>query len=76
MFRKRTALLIVTLLLVQVVLAACAQPTPEVRIVKETVVVEKEVIKEVQVGQPVKLVARCKASPPTRMAAATTWCPR
>lgn len=47
--------------------AACAQPTPETveveKIVKETVVVEKEV--EVPVGgQLVKLVARCKASPP------------
>ena len=64
MFRKRTTLVIVSLLVVLAMLSACAQPTPEVRIVKETVVVEKEVIKEVQVGQPVKLVARCKASPP------------
>ena len=64
MFRKRTMLVIVSLLVVLAMLSACAQPTPEVRIVKETVVVEKEVVKEVQVGQPVKLVARCKASPP------------
>lgn len=64
MFRKRTGLVIVSLLVVLAMLSACAQPTPEVRIVKETVVVEKEVIKEVQVGQPVKLVARCKAAPP------------
>ncbi len=64
MFRKRTVLVIVSLL---VVLAACAQPTPEVieKIVKETVVVEKEVVKEVPVGaQMVHIVARCKASPP------------
>ena len=47
MFRKRIVLVIVSLL---VVLAACAQPTPEVQIVKETVVVEKEVVKEVSVA--------------------------
>ena len=42
MSRKRTTLVIVSLL---VMLAACAQPTPEVveKVVKETVVVEKEV---------------------------------
>ncbi|MBS1253096.1 MAG: Maltose-binding periplasmic protein [Anaerolineales bacterium] len=47
------------------IVAACAQPAPETveKVVKETVVVEKEV--EVPVGgQLVKLVARCKASPP------------
>ncbi|MBL7184607.1 MAG: extracellular solute-binding protein [Anaerolineae bacterium] len=64
MFRKRIVLVIVSLLVVLAMLSACAQPTPEVKIVKETVVVEKEVVKEVQVGQPIHIVARCKASPP------------
>jgi hypothetical protein len=72
-------------------LAACGPtPTPEVveKVVKETVLVEKEVEvtkvveveKEVQVtvevpvgGEMVHIVARCKASPPYETAAATTW---
>jgi len=47
------------------ILTACPSPTPEVKVVKETVIVEKEVVKEVQVGQVlVNIVARCKAAPP------------
>jgi inositol-phosphate transport system substrate-binding protein len=73
MSRKRTTLAIVSLLAVLAMLPACAQPTPqiiekEVVVEKEvpvTVEVEKEVIKEVQVGaKTIHLVARCKASPP------------
>ncbi|NOX62771.1 MAG: extracellular solute-binding protein [Chloroflexi bacterium] len=80
----RWPIFLAVLLLAVVVIAACAQATPEVQVIKETVVVEKEVkvvetvvvekevevekevtkIVEVPATNVVKLVARCKASPP------------
>ncbi|MFQ5854158.1 MAG: extracellular solute-binding protein [Anaerolineae bacterium] len=65
--------ILIGLFILLAAVAACGQPAPQVveveKVVKETVVVEKEVevIKEVEVpvgAQVVKLVARCKASPP------------
>ena len=55
MARRSTSLLFLTLLVGLGLLAACAQPTPEVRekIVKETVVVKETVIVE---KKPIKLV--------------------
>jgi len=75
----RRSLILIALFSLLAVVAACAQPTPETKIVKETVVVQKEVpvkqtvevekvVKQtVEVptgGQLVHLVARCKAAPP------------
>ncbi len=45
---KKLVLVVVLAALLLVSLAACAQPTPEIQIVKETVVVEKEVQVEVE----------------------------
>ena len=45
---KKTVLFVVLVAVLLVSLAGCAQPTPEVQVVKETVVVEKEVEKVVK----------------------------
>lgn len=63
---KRWMPIMALLVISALILMACPAPTPQVveKVVKETVVVEKEVVKEVEVGKLVHLVARCKASPP------------
>ena len=71
MFRKRTVLVIVSLLVVLAMLPACAQPTPEVRIVKETVIVEKagEIV-EITVWAQANEVEHWRADAPMQAAKA------
>ncbi|RME81058.1 MAG: extracellular solute-binding protein [Caldilineae bacterium] len=70
--KTRWLVILAVLVFAAVVIAACAQPTPQVQVIKETVVVKEtvevekvvEVTKEVPASNVVHLVARCKASPP------------
>jgi oligopeptide transport system substrate-binding protein len=49
MLYKKWAIVAAVLVVTSLLLTACPSATPEVQVVKETVVVEKEVVKEVQV---------------------------
>lgn len=64
----KSLFMLVSLVLLSLIIVACAQPAQAPQVVKETVIVEKEVVKEVEVpaeGELVTLVARCRAKPPT-----------
>ena len=60
---KKTLILLVLLLAVVFTLAACSQPTPEVKIVKETVVVKEQVEVEKEVTKVVEKEVQVVATP-------------
>lgn len=53
--KLRWFILLAAIVLAVVVVAACAQPTPEVKIIKETVVVKEQVVQTVEVTKEVEV---------------------